>query len=323
MKNLIAIVVGEPNSINSEIIVKAWKKISKKQKKNIFLIGSAELLNKQFDKLKIYVPLTKIDKFSEIKSGKQLQILDVKIKFNNPFKVSSSQSSKYVLKCLNLAHNLSYNKKIYGFINCPIDKFNTFKSKKIGVTEYLSKKNKLLNSEIMMIYNKKFAVVPITTHIKVKNISKILNKQLIKKKILNLNISYKKIFKKNPFIGVLGLNPHNDELRHNSEEEKIIKPLIKYFKKKGFNIVGPIPSDTAFIKQKKDKYDVLVGMYHDQVLQTFKTLFEYDAINMTLGLKYLRLSPDHGTAKDIICLGKANPISLISCINFIYKQLND
>ena len=323
MKNLIAIVVGEPNSINSEIIAKAWKKITIKQKRNIFLIGNAELLEKQLKKLKIHLPLIKVETFSEIKNEQKLRILNVELKFNNPFDVSKVNSSKFVLKCLNLAHDLSYNKKIYGFINCPIDKLNTFKSQKIGVTEYLSKKNKLQNNETMMIYNEKFSVVPITTHIRVKNISKILSKQLIKKKLLKLKKNYKKIFKTNPFIGVLGLNPHNDEFRYNSEEKKIIIPMIKYFKKKGFNITGPIPSDTAFVLQKYDKYDVLVGMYHDQVLQTFKTLFEYNAINITLGLKYLRLSPDHGTAQDIMSLGKANSTSLISCINFISEQQND
>ena len=225
MKNLIAIVVGEPNSINSEIIAKAWKKITIKQKRNIFLIGNAELLEKQLKKLKIHLPLIKVETFSEIKNEQKLRILNVELKFNNPFDVSKVNSSKFVLKCLNLAHDLSYNKKIYGFINCPIDKLNTFKSQKIGVTEYLSKKNKLQNNETMMIYNEKFSVVPITTHIRVKNISKILSKQLIKKKLLTLNKSYKKIFKTNPFIGVLGLNPHNDEFRYNSEEKKIIIPM--------------------------------------------------------------------------------------------------
>ena len=89
-------------------------------------------------------------------------------------------------------------------------------------------------------------------------------------------------------------------------------------KSKNVNIKGPFPADTIFINDYK-KFDVIVGMYHDQVLAPFKTLFKFDAINLTLGLKYLRLSPDHGVAKDLIGKNKANPQSLINCINFLKK----
>ena len=85
------------------------------------------------------------------------------------------------------------------------------------------------------------------------------------------------------------------------------------------NIHGPFPADTAFSKEKRKGYDVVVGMYHDQVLAPFKALYDHDAFNITLGLKYLRLSPDHGTAVDIIGMNKANSQSLISSINFLNK----
>ena len=116
----------------------------------------------------------------------------------------------------------------------------------------------------------------------------------------------------------MGLNPHNAEMRKNSEEVKTIIPTILKIKKSGIKISGPLVSDTLFIKDY-NKYDVIVGMYHDQVITPFKTLFKFDAINITLGLKYLRVSPDHGTAVNIIRKKKADPKSLISCINFIDK----
>ena len=81
---------------------------------------------------------------------------------------------------------------------------------------------------------------------------------------------------------------------------------------------GPLVSDTVFISAYK-KYDIIVGMYHDQVLSPFKTLFKFNAINITLGLKYLRVSPDHGTARDLIGKNKANAISLLECLNFLNK----
>ena len=129
---------------------------------------------------------------------------------------------------------------------------------------------------------------------------------------------FKKRYKKRPKIAVLGLNPHNSELKKNSEEIKIILPSIKKLKKKSIYVDGPLIADTLFINNYKN-YDVIVGMYHDQILTPFKTLYKFDAINITLGLNYLRVSPDHGTAKDLIGKNKASAVSLINCINFINK----
>ena len=106
------------------------------------------------------------------------------------------------------------------------------------------------------------------------------------------------IFKRRPKFCVLGLNPHNAEFRGNSEE-KIILPAVKKLNKLGINVKGPLSADNIFIKDFIN-YDVIVGMYHDQVLTPFKTLFKFDAINITVGLKYLRTSPDHGTAINMI-----------------------
>ena len=157
----------------------------------------------------------------------------------------------------------------------------------------------------MIIRNKKLSVCPITTHIDVREISKKINSQIIINKLITIESWYKNKYKRKPKIGILGLNPHNAELRKNSEEKKFIIPAIKKLKKKGIKVNGPLVSDTVFISAYK-KYDIIVGMYHDQVLSPFKTLFKFNAINITLGLKYLRVSPDHGTARDLIGKNKAN-----------------
>ena len=311
MSNLIAIVAGEPNSINSEIIAKAWKE---KKFKNIFIIGNYSILKKQVTKLHIKIPLTKIDKLENFKKNKKLFILDVPLKFKSIFNVSASETKTYIFKCFNLAHSLAIDKKIMGFINAPIDK-KIFNNKYLGVTEYLAKKNNTNNKEVMLIHSGQLSVVPLTTHVEIKNVTKKITFNLIKTKIITLNEFYFKLFKKNPRIGILGLNPHNSE-------NKIIKPAVAKLKKLKINIKGPFPADTAFNKQNMKDYDVIVGMYHDQVLAPFKALYGYNAINLTLGLKYLRISPDHGTAKDIVGLNKANPQSLIKAINFLNK-IND
>lgn len=314
MNNLIGIISGEPRSINSEIIAKAWGK----KKKNIFIIGNYSILQKQFFKLGFKIPLIKIDRLENFKKGKKLNILNVPLKFKSTFKVSPSEVQSYIFKCFNLAHELAVNKKISGFINAPIDK-KIFDNKYLGVTEYLSKKNNIKNREVMMIYNRKLSVVPLTTHVQIKNVTNKINFYLIKKKLLTLNEFYLKLFKKKPKIAILGLNPHNSENNIYSIENKIIKPAVTKLKKLKINIDGPFPADTAFNKKNRVLYDVIVGMYHDQVLAPLKALYGFDSINVTLGLKYLRLSPDHGTAKDIIGLNKASPQSLICAINFLNR----
>jgi 4-hydroxythreonine-4-phosphate dehydrogenase len=319
MKNFIAIIAGEPNSINSEIIAKALKKKTKLQ--NIFVIGNYEILKKQLSKLNIKIAIVKINKLEEIKKQKKIFIYNVPLKFKSPFQIKTSEAKTYVFKCFNIAHSLAVSKKILGFINAPVDK-KIFNGEYLGVTEYLSNKNRRVGKEVMLIHNKQLSVVPLTTHIEIKNVSNKITLNLIMKKIITLKKSYSNLFKAEPKIAILGLNPHNSENRPLSIENKIIKPAISKLKKLKINIKGPFPADTAFNKKNLLSYDVIVGMYHDQVLGPFKALYGYDAINITLGLKYLRISPDHGTAQDIVGLNKANPQSLISAINFLSK-IND
>ena len=316
MKNLIAIVAGEPNSINSEIIVKAWRKL--KKNRNIFIIGHYSILSKQILKLGIKISLHKINKIEDFKRGKKLIILDIPLKFKSTFNVYYRDVKTYIFKSFNEAHNLAINNKILGFINAPIDK-KIFDNKYLGVTEYLSEKNKSKGKEVMLIYNNKLSVVPLTTHIEIKDITNKITLNLIKAKILTLNKFYLNLFKKKPKIAVLGLNPHNSENKINSVENRVIKPALIKLKKLKINISGPFPADTAFNKKNRITYDVIIGMYHDQVLAPFKALYGFEAINITLGLKYLSVSPDHGIARDIVGLNKANPQSLVSAINFLNK----
>ena len=317
MKKKIIIVAGDPNSINCDIISKTWRAINRSIKRKIYLIGNFNLINKQFQKLNRKVSIIKVKQLEDSSSPNKLKIIDIPLNFKNPFKVSLQNSTKYITDSFNLAHKLAQNKKVKGLINCPIDKKLLNKSKKIGVTEFLASKNKInKGSEVMFIHNKKLSVVPITTHINIKDVSKKININLIIKKMNTLQKDFKKLFGKRPKIAILGLNPHNAELNSNSEEVRIINPAILKLKKKGFYVEGPLSADTLFINNYK-KYDVIVGMYHDQVLTPFKSLFQFDAINITLGLDYLRVSPDHGPAKDRINKNTANHLSLLSCVKFI------
>ena len=141
----------------------------------------------------------------------------------------------------------------------------------------------------MLIKSKNYAVSPITTHIEIKNVSKNIKLKFIINKVKTIFNWYRKNLRKKPKLAILGLNPHNAELRKNSEEARIIIPSINNLRKKNINLDGPFSADTFFIKNFKN-YDVVIGMFHDQVITPFK-LFKFDAINITLGLKYLRVSP--------------------------------
>ena len=151
-------------------------------------------------------------------------------------------------------------------------------------------------------------------------VSKKINNKDIKNKIILIQNFYKKFLNKKPRIGVLGLNPHCESILHKNEDQEIVAPLVKKMKKNGYRINGPISADTAFLKNNRKKYDVIIGMYHDQVLTPLKTLFEYDAINITLGLPFLRVSPDHGPNEIMMGKNLSNPLSLIKAIKFLDKN---
>jgi len=319
MKNLICIIAGEPNSINSEIIGKVLKIKKKLNRQNFFIIGNYKLIKKQFEQLKFNIKLKKIIKIENNNFTKNNFVLDVPLVFKNPFKIPIKNKRLYIMNSFKIAINLAKKKKVAGFINCPINKFETFGLRTMGITEFLAKKEKVFGKEAMLIYNKSLSVSPITTHIKIKNVSKKITKKIIIDKSLTINNFYKKRFNIKPKIGLLGLNPHNFEFRKGSEELKIIIPAIKTLKKNKILIYGPISGDTAFINQSKTKFDVIIGMYHDQVLSPFKALYNFNAINVTLGLPYVRVSPDHGTGEDIIKKNLASPKSLVQCIKFFSK----
>ncbi len=318
MKNKILIVGGDPNSINSEIIYKSWKKSSSAIRNKIYIITNYKLFKKQILKLKYPLKILKVENHKDNQKSKKLKIVDIPIEFNNPFKVKKKILINFISKSLNYAHSAALGNDVKGIINCAIDK-SLLKKDNTGVTEYLASKCNVKNqSEVMMISNLKFSVVPITTHINVRQISRKISKKIIINKIKTIDKFFKNTFKTKPRIGVLGLNPHNAEMKKKSEEIKIILPSIRQLKKIKINCSGPHVSDTIFIKDYKN-FDVIVGMFHDQVLIPFKTLFKFNAINITLGLKYLRVSPDHGTAVNLVGKNKAKTDSLIKCIQFINK----
>ena len=196
MNKKILIVAGDPNSVNSEIIYKVWKKVSKNIKKNLYLIANYNLYLKQFKKLKLNIDIVKVKNINDSINSLSLKIIDVPVNFKDPFKVSLKESSKYVIKSLNLAHSLVEDKSFKAVINCPINKNLIKFSGKIGVTEFFASKCKVKkSSEVMFIHNKRFSVVPLTTHLDIKDVSKNITSHLIISKLQTLNKDFKRLFK--------------------------------------------------------------------------------------------------------------------------------
>ena len=318
MNKSIAIIAGEPNSISSEIIFKSWKLRNQFIHKPFFVIGSIKLLNLQKKKLKYKIKLKKIDdrfKINDLKGG-ELPVYDIEYIQKKPFEKISNKSNKYIFKCFDVAIKFVKDKKILGFINCPVSKEHLFKNKYQGITEFLSRKTGQKDNEVMLIYNKELSVCPVTTHIPLSQVNKNISQYKIVKKVKIINDFYKKIFSKKPNFAILGLNPHNFSSSKKSEEKKIISRAIKTLIKLKIKVTGPVAPDSSFVIFKKYKFDVIIGMYHDQVLTPFKALYNFEAINVTLGLPYIRISPDHGVAENIIGKKIANPRSLIESIKF-------
>ena len=315
----ILIVAGEPNSIFLEIFFKVISK--NKIKSPIILISSKKLLDIQMKTLcfKKKINLLKSLNLKEQKlNNKQINLLDVEYNPKNAFENISIKSNSFIENSFNLAFKIIKQNKIHKFINGPISKKTFLNKKFLGMTEYISNKFSIKRTG-MLIYNKDLSVCPITTHEPLKLVTKKINRKIISEKISLIDNFYKKNFNFKPKIAILGLNPHCESVHKYNEDEKIIKPCVKFLSNK-YNISGPYSADTIFLKDNRKKFNVIVGMYHDQVLTPFKTLFEYDAINITLGLPFTRISPDHGPNEKMLGKNLSNPLSLLKAIKFLDKN---
>ncbi len=320
------IVLGEPYSTFQEIILKSIKnKILLKYNKPIVFIGSANLFKKQMIKLgySFKINILKPEDIGKKKIDNEfINLININFKFNKIFDRISFKSKSYIKNSFDMAIKLINNRQVSGIINGPVAKKYFLEKKFPGITEYLSKKAFSKNYPVMLIFNKKLSVSPITTHIPIKNVHKKISKKRIIRNVITINKFYIEKLRKKPSIAMLGLNPHCETNSKFSEEDKIIIPSIKNLSKKKINIDGPFSADTFFFKKNIEKYDVVVGMYHDQVLVPIKTLFNFDAVNITLGIPILRISPDHGTNNEMIGMNKSNYKSFEAAIKF-FKKINE
>ena len=316
----IILVAGEPYSILLEIFFKTLK--TKRIKTPIILIASHKLVVAQMKALNFNFKINLMQlniPFSKKLTNSNINLINVDFKFKNAFDKISNKSNHYIDKSFEIALNLLKTNKFSGLINGPISKKNFLSGKFLGITEYLAFKTNRKNKVAMLIYNKNLSVSPLTTHLPLKDVSKNINQKIIFNNIDLINRFYKKSINKRPSIGITGLNPHCESNYKSSEEKKVIVPAIKKLIKKKYDLHGPFPADTLFMESNKKKYDVIVGMYHDQVLTPIKALFGFNSINITLGLPFIRISPDHGPNTHMLGKNKSNAQSLILALKFLDK----
>ena len=316
--NKVLVILGEPQSTFSEILFKYFNsKEFLKNKKKIILIGSMSLLEKQMKKLKFNSNFKLINNIDEAKN-KKLNIINVNYNNKKIFSKISSDSRKYITNCFKIGFDLIKNNKETVLINGPVSKKYFLNKKYLGVTEYIAKKTKSKN-QVMLIYNDKLSVSPLTTHLPLKYVTKNITKKKIINNVKKIKKFYESLLNKKPKIAILGLNPHCETIDKFSEENKVIKPAINYLKKINCKTYGPFSADTFFLKKNINKYDVVVGMYHDQVLTPLKTLYNFNAINITLGLPFIRISPDHGPNNKMLGKNESDPSSIFCAMKFINK----
>ena len=318
------ILLGEPYSVFIELFLKTYKKyiLKNKIKIPIILVGSYKLFEKQMKYFNYNFDINLINERSinKVKNNKKINIINVNHKFKKIFEKKSSYSNDYIKNTFRVSLKLLQKNKACGLINGPISKKKFLKKRYLGITEYLTSLTNTKETS-MLIFNKELSVCPITTHLPINKVANNLTKKKICASVIRLNDFYINKLKIKPKIAILGLNPHCESNSFISEEDKIIRPALKYLKLKKINISGLFSADTFFLKENYKKYNLVIGMYHDQVLTPAKTLFNFDAINITVGLPFIRISPDHGPNENMVSKNVSNPLSLIKSIDF-FKRIN-
>jgi 4-hydroxythreonine-4-phosphate dehydrogenase len=308
----LAISLGDPSGINSEILLKALDKLSKRNISYV-IYGSKKALEKAKKLTSIDLNIKEIKSINDVsKSGIYLiNLYDLDVEFGSPSKETGKASVVY----LENAVKDVLEKKADALITLPISKQWIMESgfPYAGHTDYLAQVSGA-KEYAMVLMCKKLKVALITTHIPLKDVPSQISKEKIISKVRLINREFKEKFGiSKPKIAILGLNPHaSDNGNIGNEELNIILPAVKTLREDGIEITDPLSPDTAFNRYKD--FDIYVAMYHDQGLIPLKLLCFKKAVNITLGLPFIRTSPDHGTGYDIAGKNIADPSSTIEAI---------
>jgi len=322
----VGITMGDPAGIGPAIILKGLKKL--KGLADFVVIGDKWVFSQlpgprcqSFDRLRIHRRIP-----SGIEGLPGIKFIDLNnvAHKNFSFGKTKAEYGRASVEYLDKAIEFIKNKEIDCLVTCPVSKeainlagFDKF----AGHTEYLAARTNT-KCFAMMLLNKKLRFTLVTRHIPLKDVPSELDTGKIYKTVLLTHRSLKELFLiKNPRMAVCGLNPHaSDNGLLGEEENRIIKPALTRLGKRFKNVDGPLSADIAVLRAAQKKYDCVVAMYHDQALIPLKISGAYTGVNLTLGLRFIRTSPLHGTAFDIARNPTlANPASLIEAIKLAIR----
>ncbi|MES2905601.1 MAG: 4-hydroxythreonine-4-phosphate dehydrogenase PdxA [Pseudomonadota bacterium] len=319
----LALSMGEPGGIGPDITLLAWQYFSAKNGPVFALFTDVDALHMRMKELGFTFPVqvtTLEDAPRVFKTA--LPIIPLKNSVKTIAGKVDVENAAAVIEAITRAVEAVQSGVASAVVTNPIQKETLTKAgfSWPGQTEFLGelsfRHTKQKQRAVMMIASDFLKVVPLTIHMPLKDVPQGITAGLIIEtaEILNNELQHK--FKiEDPRITVAGLNPHAGENGiMGTEDETVIRPAIEELKKRGMNIRGPLPADTLFHETARRTYDAVIAMYHDQALIPAKTLAFDSAVNLTLGLPFVRTSPDHGTALNLAATGAAKPDSLIAAI---------
>lgn len=318
----IVITSGEPAGIGPDICLNLPTDINAE----LYVIGDPDLITERARLLgkNIHVKTHHdIDNLSTHYENDKLNIIPLHLQTPCQAGKLDAKNSHYVLQMLDLACDLCLQKQVDAMVTGPVQKsiINEAGFNFTGHTEYLADKSSAKQRPVMMLATKSLRVALATTHLPLKSVSQSITKASLTEVLIILNNFLRQHAGiPQPKILVCGLNPHAGENGNLGDEEiTTIIPVINKLKNQGLNITGPLPADTLFTPKYLDTTDAVLAMYHDQGLPVLKYSGFGKAVNITLGLPFIRTSVDHGTALDLAGTGKASASSLTEAINMAIK----
>ena len=322
----IVITSGEPAGIGPDICL-ALPASSTFDDAELYVIADPELITQRAGQLgtDLQVQIHKnTEELSEHYQAGSLNVIPLMLSAQCQAGSLDPDNSDYVLKMLDLAHDLCQQKKVNAMVTGPVQKsiINQAGFAFTGHTEYLADKTD--STPVMMLATKSLRVALATTHLPLKDISDAITRESLSEVLIILDKFLKQQAAiQTPKILVCGLNPHAGEDGNLGDEEiNTITPVIEKLKQQDMNLVGPLPADTLFTPKYLEHADAVLAMYHDQGLPVLKYSGFGKAVNITLGLPFVRTSVDHGTALDLAGTGKASNSSLIEAIKMAIEYCN-
>lgn len=318
MAQPLAVTMGDPAGIGVEVTLKAWV-ASHETGPAFFVIADPDFVASRVRQLGLNVPLSMIDAAAQTADNfrKSLPIMPIRLPEPVILGHANPAHGETIIQSIEIAVDLAKKGEIDGFVTAPINKANLYRAGFIhpGHTEYLGALDNGAKT-LMMLANQELRVVPLTVHEPLKAVPRLISTHKIVRAARLLDQSLKRDFGlQNPRIMISGLNPHaGEEGEIGNEELMVIQPAIGQLKSEGLNVLGPGSPDGIFHQLARQQYDVALCMYHDQALIPVKTLDFFGTTNITLGLSFVRTSPDHGTAFDIAPRGIAIADSMVNAL---------